>query len=163
MSYFSKFQKISYNDTSMTNLTQRVAIPEKIKNNKDLFFWYSVKDYDRPENVAFDYYGDSTYSWVILLMNDIVDPFYDWPLSPSEVVEYAKNRYGQKESEYQGIHHWELGDEWYDSDPGQGAISVSNLDYENFDNEKRRLIKILYPQYIVHLDRELEFILRTGV
>jgi len=95
-------------------------------------------------------------------MNEIVDPFYNWPLSQSEVLAFAKNRYGPTEAEYQGIHHWELGLEWYDQDPGQGAYPVSNLEYEHSDNEKSRLIKILYPEYVSELERELTFILKAG-
>ena len=48
-------------------------------------------------------YGDSDYFWVITLVNNIVNRYYDWPLDEYVFQQYVKDKYANAD----GIHHFE--------------------------------------------------------
>jgi hypothetical protein len=87
MSYFNKFPLIEYTfDSGKTtkigvDILKRVGFKESIKNTIELFSEYEIIDGETPEMVSNKIYGDPSLHWVIMLMNDIVNPYYDWPLS----------------------------------------------------------------------------------
>ena len=39
---------------------------------------------DTPEIIASKYYGDPEKHWIVLLANDIINPFFDFPLNYQE-------------------------------------------------------------------------------
>ena len=44
---------------------------------------------DTPEDISFELYGDDRYWFLILLMNGVKDPFYDWVKTDDEIHEYS--------------------------------------------------------------------------
>ena len=44
--------------------------------------------------VADRFYGDPHLFWIILHMNDIIDPRFEWPLSNEDLMEYTIGKYG---------------------------------------------------------------------
>ena len=82
MSYFSKFPKLIYDikgngEVSLfTHILKRVKLNAVATTNTQLFDYYQVSQGEKPEDIAFKYYGDATLHWVILLVNDIVDRFH---------------------------------------------------------------------------------------
>jgi len=88
------------------NLFKRGKIKDDIFNNVTYFTKYSIKGDDRPDNVAYDIYQDSTLDWIILLSNNIVNIQNEWPLTQESFERYLLNKYGN----YQNInapHHYE--------------------------------------------------------
>ena len=87
--YFAKFPKIMYdilgdgNTTVVTDLLRRVKIKSSIKDSLTMFDTYSVEGGESPETIAYKLYGDSKYHYVILLLNNITDRYYGWPLGDS--------------------------------------------------------------------------------
>ena len=87
MSYFKKFPRIEYTfDNGVTSkvavdILTRVGFKSKVKNTTEMFSDYDVEEGETPEVLADRYYGDPELHWVILIMNEIVNPYYDWPLS----------------------------------------------------------------------------------
>jgi hypothetical protein len=55
---------------------------------------YSVKDGERPEHIAERVYGDPGYHWLILLTNNIIDPYHGWYMSGSALEDYIQKKYG---------------------------------------------------------------------
>jgi len=102
MSYFSKFPQINYSfdngkiNKTAINILKRVGFKDFTKNNSRFFIEYNVMDGDTPEMVAHKIYGDSNLHWVILLFNDIINPYYDWPLSTRKLESYIKSKYPGK-------------------------------------------------------------------
>ena len=78
----------------LTNVTARYKIRDILKNKVAIYYDYIVKDGDRPDNIAFKYYEDETLDWLIYLVNDIIDPYYDWPLDQSSFDKYIRTLYG---------------------------------------------------------------------
>ena len=64
---------------------------------------YDVEDGERPEHVAYKIYGDTNYFWIVCLMNNIENVYYDWPLSSVVFEQYLKDKYTNPEA----IHHYE--------------------------------------------------------
>lgn len=98
--YFRPFPKIEYDIKKnklpllLTNVTARYKIRDVLKNKVAIYYDYIVKDSDRPDLIAYKYYDDETLDWLIYLVNDIIDPYYDWPLQQDAFEKYMKTLYG---------------------------------------------------------------------
>ena len=113
--YFNYFPKVYYTpDAAMqsldvlTNLTTRFSFEQKFKDNSSTYYEYNVEDGDTPEIIAAKVYGSSEKHWVILNMNNIVDPFYDWPLSQRNIIKFIDSKYTSNANTAAG----ETGLEW---------------------------------------------------
>lgn len=109
--YFKKFPKANYtlnnyNENYITNLTVRFSFEEKLKNNTIAYYPYIVKDGDTPETLASKIYGSVERHWVILLLNDIIDPQFDWPLPYGAFETYIKDKYAKNASVGQTGFEW---------------------------------------------------------
>ena len=98
--YFRPFPKVQYDlkknklPLLLTNVTARYKIRDVLKNKVAIYYDYVVKDSDRPDLIAFKYYDDETLDWLIYLVNDIIDPYYDWPLQQDAFNKYMTTLYG---------------------------------------------------------------------
>lgn len=101
--------------TEVKNLFKRGNIRPDIFENVAFFEKYKITGDDRPDNVAFKLYNDSTLDWVVLLSNNIINVQTEWPLTQVSFDTYLKEKYGvglNTEEEvyskiYSDIHHWE--------------------------------------------------------
>lgn len=100
MSFFEYFPKEYYNlDKNkssldiITNITRRFMINESVKTNSSAFYEYVVSDGETPEQISYKIYGDSTKHWIILMLNDIVDPQYDWPMDENSLNKFIEKKY----------------------------------------------------------------------
>ena len=162
--YFNKFTKLQYgfdkqNFKDVTDIMTRVKVRDKVMNEVSLYTKYGVKSGETPENIAFKHFGTTQLHWVILLTNNIVDRYYDWPMSEQEFELFITDKYSNPDS----IHHYEItqssgktsgnGPDDYThkievNSTAVGATSVSNREYESRLQDKKRLIKLLDPQYL---------------
>lgn len=92
-SFFTKYPKLIYNNTIVTDILSRVALREKYSSAVELYYEYETQDGDTPEIIAAKYYGDPEKDWIILLMNEIIDPYYDIRLSYQQFVLYMNSKY----------------------------------------------------------------------
>jgi len=92
--YFSQFPIIRYNNNIVVDITNRAAILNSIANNKYAFYPYVVKDGMPAWQVAEKYYGDADYVWLVYLSNNIIDPYYQWPLSDIVLQQKIIEDYG---------------------------------------------------------------------
>jgi len=107
--YFQKFPKTFYSldDKAtiqvVTNILQRVILAQELQNNYGVYDEYDIRDTDTPENLAFQFYGDSQLHWIILHFNNLLDPRFEWPLSVSNLAKVVEGKYFS----INGIHHYE--------------------------------------------------------
>ncbi len=102
MPYFSKFPVLQYpvRDGSafkfvfVTNLLRRVALNDDLKSSDGAFIEYSIKDGERPEHIAERVYGDPSYHWLVMMTNDIIDPYHGWYKSGQVMEDYIQKKYG---------------------------------------------------------------------
>jgi len=88
MSYFSYFPSLSYivdvdkaKIINAKNILIRAKFTDYIKANSSMLLYYTLREGDRPDTVANTVYGRSDLHWVILLFNEILNPYHEWPLS----------------------------------------------------------------------------------
>ena len=166
MPYFDQFPIIDYNLTGVkgntkevTDIWRRVKVRSKIANNVALFDNFDVPEGDSPETVAYKVYGDAEYFWVVCLMNNVVNRYYDWPLDEHSFQQFLKDKYDNPA----GIHHYEAvqsSGRQEGNGPADfshlievnsdypGAQSVSNAQFERRLQDKKRQIKLLQPNYL---------------
>jgi hypothetical protein len=101
--YFNYFPKVSYNLKSattsdfVTNIVTRFTLQENLKNNTAAYYTYEIRDGDTPEIIASKIYDSPERHWIVLLMNNIIDPQYDWPLKYDELNRFIDNKYSAPE------------------------------------------------------------------
>ena len=99
--YFDKMPIINYNGYQVRDLTRRNRFLPVSISNPYLFLPYTITDNDKPEDIAYYYYGSTDYTWLVLLANNIIDPYHDWPLGEEDFNKYLINKY-EKESGKKG-------------------------------------------------------------
>lgn len=157
--YFSNPQRIKYDGRVVADMTIRMNIIQSVLANKDLSYDYTLDQGDLPENIAFKFYGDVNLHWIILLTNEIYDPFYEWYMTDAEVLDYSKRVYG--DPAYQDIRFWVKDDIIYQTDIGN-AVAVTNYEYETLENDKRQTIKIIYPEYTQQIITRYNQLINNG-
>lgn len=89
------------------NLFKRGKIREDIFGNLQFFEKYSIVGDERPDNVAFKFYGDSTLDWVVLLSNNILNIQSEWPMTQLTFDKVMLEKYGSYDNLYGNVHHHE--------------------------------------------------------
>ena len=92
--YFNFFPSTEYANTIVTNLISKVKFDQSVQKNLAIFYPYTVEQGERPDQIAARYYDNPELDWLIYLANDIMDPYYDWPLSQNQLYEYLSAKYG---------------------------------------------------------------------
>ena len=169
--YFSKFPTYEYDLKGddqrklLTNILERVKLKANILANTLVFDKYTVKDGETPEIVADKYYGDSRYHWIILLVNNLTNRF-DFPMSVRAFNEYLIEKYGVGNQD--GVHHHEVAQSSGDtsrklivSSDTTGAVAITNREYEQTLQDKKRQIKLLDRQYLSFFVEEYNRIMRS--
>ena len=164
MSYFEKFPLYQYdlkNDQKrklITDILRRVNMKANVKANTLIFDQYNVKDGEQPDTVADKYYGDSTYHWIIITINNITSR-YDWPLDQVALTQFVNDKY----SNPSGTHHHEINATSGDttkklivSSDTTGATAVTNFEHEQTVNDNKRSIRLLDRLYVGQFISEFE-------
>jgi hypothetical protein len=88
------------------NIFRRVAIRENIQDFALGFEQYTIGTNERPDQVAYKFYDDEQLDWVVLLTNNIINLYEDWPMEERELYDYVTSQYATRGGDA-GIHHWE--------------------------------------------------------
>jgi Base plate wedge protein 53 len=101
MQYFSVFPTIPYSfDPAngsfqiVTNIFARVKFLDSVLANTLIYYPYSVQDGDTPWSIADKYYDDPQRHWVVLFTNQILNPYFDWPLTQTNLQAQIVEKYG---------------------------------------------------------------------
>ena len=154
----------------LPNILKRVKLRSGIRSGLFLFDNYDVADGERPEDIAFKYYGDPEYHWVILMTNNITDRYYEWPLTQPQFQEYITDKYGAGNED--AVHHYEItqtsgptSSRDYshmvecNSDETNPTI-ISNRDYEQRKQDEYRQIRLLDKRYLDTFVEEFDNLIR---
>ena len=174
MSYFSKFPLFSYDIKGnnirkvLPDILRRVKTRALIKSGGVLFDTYDVKNGEKPEDVAYKWFGDAELHWIILMTNNITDRYYQWPMNHVQFQTFLEDKYSNPDA----IHHYEIpkssgytkgkGPSDYshlvevNSDTPNASI-ISNREFEERQQDKKRSIRLLdkslVGQFIAEFDR----------
>jgi hypothetical protein len=179
MSYFDKFPLMAYdvkgnkNFKLLPNILRRVKLRSGIRSGAFLFDNYDVKDGERPEDIAFKWFGDAEYHWVILMTNNVTDRYYQWPLSQPQFAEHLTDKYGAGNED--AVHHYEkTQDSGPTSSSGPNDYSylvecnsdeenpsiISNRQYEQRKQDQYRQIRLLNKNYLKAFVNEFESLIK---
>tara|TARA_B100001939_G_scaffold303313_1_gene280943 strand:+ start:1964 stop:2632 length:669 start_codon:yes stop_codon:yes gene_type:complete len=169
------------------NLFKKGFIREDIFQDTTFFTKYTINGDDRPDNVAFKVYGDSTFDWIVLQSNNIINIQTEWPLSQNDFDKYALDKYGDYNTLFNGVHHYETLEvknsngvvilesgkqvpqdfsiTYFDIKLKQyitasnATVAVTNYEYENIIQENKRNIFLLKNNYIPVVLNDMENIM----
>lgn len=151
---FELYPKIIFKNREITDVTIRYSIRDYIKENVSMIEFYRLSNGEIPRVLAHKLYGKEEYEWILFLVNDIINPLFGWLMSDEELEEYIDKKYGDKRYD---IHHYELEDGTIvDKDHATGWDIVTNDSFERRENEKKREIVVLKPEYVSDVENELE-------
>ena len=175
--YFDSFPVIFYDSTGnlifkdVTNLLRRVGLRTKVRTNSLLYDTYNVKEGETPEMIAHRLYGDTELHWIILLVNEVTDRYHQWPMTTPQFLDFINDKYDNPD----GIHHYETtqtsGDtkvkievfNEVDEDAYTGLTPITNREYEENEQDKRRKIKLLDPSYVNAFVSEFKLLMEESV
>tara|TARA_Y100000114_G_scaffold156838_1_gene185559 strand:+ start:1865 stop:2389 length:525 start_codon:yes stop_codon:yes gene_type:complete len=173
--YFDMIPKIYYDTKAngqynlLTNLMTRVKLRTDIKNDIYTYDYYNVVDGESPEIIAFKYYDNPEYHWTILVANDIIDYYEQWPMSTQKFEEFVKEKYENP----QAVHHYEItqssGDTTKTINVGMNitdygsASAISNYTYEQRLQDEKSQIRLISPRYITQFVDEFRSKIDEGV
>ena len=97
------------------NLFKKGELRQDIFQDVAFFTKYQIEGDDRPDNVAYKVYGDSTLDWLVLICNNMVNIQSEWPMLQNDFDRFLYEKYYQvNDSEedtydriYNGVHHYE--------------------------------------------------------
>jgi hypothetical protein len=107
--YFSRLPDFEYisrlndrrsnNDyVTVKNIFRRALIREDLFDNFLAFTKYKIVGDRRPDQIAYEIYGDSDLDWVILAANNIINVREEWPMSQFQFEKYIIEKYGSLEN-----------------------------------------------------------------
>ena len=161
------------------NLFRRIKIRDDLSDVILGFEKYTIQNNERPDQVAEKVYGNVNYDWVVLLVNNIINVYDEWPMTEQELYNYMVRKYGKDEVE--GIHHWvtqevrstrgdiqlradiQVPEDFQYARPDGTMVPkaelvrpMSNYDYESGLNDYKRGIHVLKPQFLNSFIEEFE-------
>ena len=151
------------------NIWRRAEILTEFKAQVTIFNEITVQDGERPEDVATAFYKNPFYNWTVLVANDIVDVYSQWPRSITQLQEFINQKYDNPQATK---HHvtTEVRDannniivpagkvvasnyqiSYYNGSTTVTAtpvVSISNEQFEFEENAKKSQIQIVKPTII---------------
>ena len=180
--YFDSFPKIFYdsvgqgNPKVVTNLLRRVAIRAKVKTNTMLYDTYDVKSGETTEIIEDKLYKDPELHWIVMLVNNVTDRYHQWPMKEQQFNTFLNEKYDNPD----GVHHYEISQEsgdtstkievyanealyTGDTDFYNSATIVTNREYEEREQDKKRQIRLLDPRYVDEFVDEFEQLIGESI
>ena len=153
------------------NLFRRIKIREDLDDAILGFTQYTIGNNERPDQVASKHYGNQNYDWIILLCNNIINTYMEWPMTEDELYKMCEQKYG--ETKVENTHHWEtqeirdmrgrtvvkggqeVPEDWtyrrYDGtwvEKDDLVVPITNYEYESKLNDQKRNIYLLREAYV---------------
>ena len=164
-------RKSAYDYQKVKNIFKRAVIRDDLFDEVVAFTKYSVVGDERPDQVAYNFYGDSGLDWVVFTTNNIIHVRDEWPMGNQDFLTYLNAKYTAEQ--LSNIHHYEtkmirdsrgrlIQPEGLTVPAGHSISFLDNgvlrtesqltsftfLEHENNVNDKKRDIDILRPEYL---------------
>ena len=189
--YFRNLPRVGYdiNGTgkdsfvNVTNIMKRVKFKPAVLEDISNYYPYFVKEGERPDIISQVEYGNVGYAYLILLVNDIYDPNFDWPLNSQVFEKFIINKYGSVTTAISGIKHYyqiiraevprtgtseripevkfALDETTYDALGISDRTTLSNYDHEVELNDAKREIRLINPDFIQDIDYQVKRSLKS--
>ena len=151
------------------NIWRRAEILTEYKSQVTIFNEITVQDGERPEDVATAFYNNPFYNWTVLVANDIVDVYSQWPRSITQLQDFINQKYDNPQATKHHVttqvkdaknnviveagkvvaSNYQIS--YYNGSTTVTAtpvVSVSNEQFEFEENAKKSRIQIIKPNII---------------
>ena len=193
--YFSKVPNCEYvsrlpdahisDYITVKNLFKIGDLEQDILENLAFHTKYKIDGDDRPDNVAYDYYGSSELDWLVLTCNNIINIQTEWPMLQNDFDRFLLDKYETYEN-LNATHHYETKEiknsldviivpeklecesdysvTYFDSNVGREVTvlsadcttEVTNYTYEERIEDAKRNIYLLKPRYLGVIKDDME-------
>lgn len=138
MLYFNTLPKLLKTDSQgnaliMTNLMARASVIASLMENPLVYYKYDIQDGDTPEIIAYKYYGDSYRYWIVLYVNTIIDPQWQWPMSSDLFDTYLQEKYPSTNTRAV-IHHYEKIQTTTDATSGDVTVEKVQISQNTYNS-----------------------------
>lgn len=108
MAYFNEFPYIRYefpdsNIRLIKNLSIRPAVVDDFFDERSNFETYTIQDGDTPETLSYDIFGEVDLHWAIMLPNNILNLYNDWPKTTNQFDKYLIAKYKDSDNEPESV------------------------------------------------------------
>ena len=156
----------------LPDILKRVKQRSAIESGQFIFDTYDVRNGERPEDIAYKWFGDAELHWVILMTNNVTDRYYDWPMNDAQFEVYLDDKYTNPDA----VHHYEItkdsgnttsqGPNDYShkvevNSDTDNAVSISNRQYEEREQDKKRAIRLLNQKFLPDFLAEFDKLIRS--
>ena len=189
--YFRNLPKVGYdiNGTgkesflSVTNIMKRVKFKPSALEDISNYYPYFVKEGERPDIIAHAQYGNIGYAYLILLVNDIYDPNFDWPLSSQIFEKFIINKYGSVTIALSGVKNYfqiiraevartgtservpevkfAVDETTFNALGENDRSTLTDYDHEVELNDAKREIRLINPAFIQDIDYQVKRSLKS--
>ena len=181
--YFSNFPRIQYDingtnpispdHTVAINIMVRQKIRDAIADDVTMYYPYIIENDIRPDVLSHQIYGDTAYTWTIFYVNNMLDPYWSWPLTELQFTKYLNSKYGSVNLAKTTVHHYEqITDARVEvtgiADPvPERTVEIDyttyrtiaedfrkiiyQYEYEQEKNEAKRSISLINPTYVTSI------------
>ena len=171
---FQMHPKIEYKGEQLRDLTRQARVLQIVRESDYYSSSYIVQEGETPVSLAQDFYNDPNLFWVILNLNNMINPWVDWYMDQLTLTKFTKNKYDLTDATLGSTFMWgldglffresELGsavrtfnsflDEANDDESlaidnfKQAAELLSYIEFETIANEEKRNIRLVRPNQI---------------
>ena len=184
--YFRNLPRVGYdiNGTgkesflNVTNIMKRVKFKPSVLDDISNYYPYFVKEGERPDIISHAQYGTMGYAYLIMLINDIQDPNFDWPLSSQIFEKYIINKYGSVTIAIAGVKNYyqiiraevartgtservpevkfAVDETTYDALDTADRSTLTDYDHEVELNDAKREIRLINPAFVQDIDYQVK-------
>tara|TARA_B100000287_G_scaffold204522_1_gene192980 strand:+ start:2051 stop:2722 length:672 start_codon:yes stop_codon:yes gene_type:complete len=130
---------------TVKNLFKKAVLADDILQDLSLHTKYKIIGDDRPDNVAFDFYGSSEMDWLVLTCNNIINIQTEWPMLQNDFDRFILDKYGSY-ANVNATHHYETQEVKNSNDViivPKGLECESNYSVTYFDYNTQREVTVL--------------------
>jgi hypothetical protein len=165
----------------MKNIFRRVKLRDDVVDSLTVFENYEIRQGERPDTIANEYYGNPELDWLVLITNNITNVRDEWPLSDKDLFEFVTEKYGNDLNNFKFYETTEVKDSMgrtilpaglvvksdftiqnpnNPNDDINPVTGVTNYEYEIRENERKSSITLLRQQYVQQAINDLREDLR---
>lgn len=170
MEIYDYYDRVNYNGYNLTNILRKITPIQRILRKINVYYPYTIKEGERADAIAYDYYGSSTYTWLIYICNNILDPYYQWPLDTDMFYKFIENKYGDFYQTQVDIKQYINKNYQYTIDPSTfhhlneeqqfGWEPQTVYQWEFLRNEAKRRINLISNEYLSQIDKQVRDLLQ---
>jgi hypothetical protein len=166
MKYFQYQSVTSYrfdgSGVQIVDITQHAKIVERLSQYTSAIYEYEILEEERPDIVAYKLYGSVDYTWLVLVLNNIIS-LYDWPLNTTDFNAYIVSKYGSIAAAESGtpIYYTVEGDRvdaaTYTALPTARKGNVlTPYEFEIQQNDAKRRIRVVRREFVPLIARTIQ-------